>query len=115
VRFQRYFSQHKGKYAFLIDEAHNLPERVRDIFSAELSASQIRAARSACRELAPLYRALGKLASAIEAQAKAHEEEAAFLLPSPPKDAYAAAVNAVDAAALCLERGDSSSAPISVM
>lgn len=105
VRFQRYFSQHKGKYVFLIDEAHNLPERVRDIFSAELSVSQIRAARSACRELTPLYRALGKLASAIEAQAKAHEEETAFLLPSPPKEVYAAAVNTVDAAALCLESG----------
>lgn len=41
VYIKRFFSE-KGKYAFLIDEAHNLHERAREMFSAEIS----------CRELA---------------------------------------------------------------
>ena len=41
VYIKRFFSE-RGKYAFLVDEAHNLHERAREMFSAELS----------CRELA---------------------------------------------------------------
>ena len=37
VRFKRYFgNDRKGKYVFLVDEAHNLPERAREMYSAEL-------------------------------------------------------------------------------
>ncbi len=36
VRIKRYF-QHGGRYFFLIDEAHNLPDRAREIYSAEIS------------------------------------------------------------------------------
>ncbi len=38
VRFKRYFSQSREKYAFLVDEAHNLPDRAREMYSADLSA-----------------------------------------------------------------------------
>ena len=37
---RRYFEE-GGKYAFLIDEAHNLAERARDMYSAELSRSEL--------------------------------------------------------------------------
>ena len=39
VYMRRYFSAgaEKGKYIFLIDEAHNLPSRARDMYSAEIS------------------------------------------------------------------------------
>ena len=39
VYMRRYFSEgaEKGKYIFLIDEAHNLPSRARDMYSAEIS------------------------------------------------------------------------------
>ena len=39
VYFRRYFGAGAigGKYTFLIDEAHNLPSRARDMYSAELS------------------------------------------------------------------------------
>ena len=38
VRFRRYFKnpENTEKYAFLFDEAHNLPDRVRDTYTAEL-------------------------------------------------------------------------------
>lgn len=38
VRFKRYFEGKRGKYAFLVDEAHNLPDRAREMYSATLSA-----------------------------------------------------------------------------
>lgn len=37
VFLKRFFMQRKGDYTFLIDEAHNLVDRARDMFSAELS------------------------------------------------------------------------------
>ena len=39
IYFQRYFGDdgERGRYAFLIDEAHNLPDRATDMYSATLS------------------------------------------------------------------------------
>ncbi len=38
VRFKRYFEGRRGRYAFLVDEAHNLPDRAREMYSAVLTA-----------------------------------------------------------------------------
>ena len=38
VRFKRYFGAVRESYAFLIDEAHNLPDRAREMYSATLDA-----------------------------------------------------------------------------
>lgn len=46
VYLRRYFDENLGKkerYAFLIDEAHNLPDRARDMYSSRLSLSEFRA------------------------------------------------------------------------
>lgn len=40
VYIKRFFTK-GGKYAFLIDEAHNLHERAREMYSAELSVSEL--------------------------------------------------------------------------
>ena len=40
VYIRRFFDE-GGKYAFLIDEAHNLPDRAREMFSAEITAEEI--------------------------------------------------------------------------
>ena len=40
VYIKRFFSQ-KHDYAFLIDEAHNLPDRAREIYSAEISEEDV--------------------------------------------------------------------------
>lgn len=37
---RRYFTE-GGNYAFLVDEAHNLPERAREMFSAEISEDEL--------------------------------------------------------------------------
>ena len=41
VYIRRFFSS-GGNYAFLIDEAHNLPERAREMYSAEISSEDIK-------------------------------------------------------------------------
>lgn len=48
VYFRRYFSDmgRKETYAFLIDEAHNLADRARDMYSAELRRSELYELRS---------------------------------------------------------------------
>ncbi|MBQ4066369.1 MAG: ATP-dependent DNA helicase [Clostridia bacterium] len=38
VRFKRYFEGKRGKYTFLVDEAHNLPDRAREMYSSTLFA-----------------------------------------------------------------------------
>ncbi len=38
VRFRRYFGSVRENYAFLVDEAHNLPDRAREMYSATLDA-----------------------------------------------------------------------------
>ncbi|MBO7195838.1 MAG: ATP-dependent DNA helicase [Clostridia bacterium] len=42
VYIKRFFT-HGGKFAFLIDEAHNLHERAREMYSAQLSLSELEA------------------------------------------------------------------------
>ncbi len=39
VFLRRYFTEGTGEYIFLVDEAHNLPDRARDMFSAQLKLS----------------------------------------------------------------------------
>ena len=41
VYIRRFFEE-GGKYAFLVDEAHNLPDRAREMYSAEISSEFIR-------------------------------------------------------------------------
>ncbi len=52
VSLRRYFSDgipgtEGHRYIFLVDEAHNLPDRARDMYSASLSLDEIRAAQNA--------------------------------------------------------------------
>ena len=53
ARLKRFFAEGKAKsrYLFLVDEAHNLVERGREMFSASLSREEIRGVRSAVREI----------------------------------------------------------------
>ena len=44
VRLKRFFD-HSGRYTLLIDECHNLPDRAREMYSAELGDKEIRELR----------------------------------------------------------------------
>ncbi len=77
VYIKRYFTR-RGDYAFLVDEAHNLPERVREMYSAELRASDIGATS--------LEGALSELSDLIPLARGAEEEFFELMLPYVRED-----------------------------
>lgn len=68
VYLKRFFGENvKGKYIFLIDEAHNLVERGREMYSASISKEEIEDARKFSRLYSSrLYRMLGKAAKQMK-------------------------------------------------
>lgn len=70
IRFRRYFEDVRERYVFIIDEAHNLPKRGRDTYSASLSDRFLSDARSLIGAEFPgdteLSGALGSLSEAME-------------------------------------------------
>ena len=63
---QRFFSERTGEYTFLVDEAHNLPDRAREMYSAQISKKEIWAVKKMVdKEDAKLSKALTKLNSEI--------------------------------------------------
>ncbi len=80
VRFQRYFKSPEihHQYVFLIDEAHNLPDRVRDMYSASVSSKLIDELLHICRggeaEIPELYSALTDAKDVLESVRKSCRE-----------------------------------------
>ena len=73
---RRYFLDTRGKYLFLIDEAHNLVERARDMYSAELRRSEFRRLKRALGGDHPhLAKALGDIDSCLRGVAERCEQE----------------------------------------
>jgi DNA excision repair protein ERCC-2 len=66
VYLRRHFGEEPGDYAFLVDEAHNLVERAREMFSASLDLREIHEVRRAIQPAVPrCARALSRLGSAL--------------------------------------------------
>lgn len=76
ARLARFFESGRGEHLFLVDEAHNLPDRAREMYSAHLSKSQVFAAKKALGGgRGKLARALNKLNSAFVGYRHACEEQ----------------------------------------
>jgi len=62
VYLQRFFDEEEGEYVFLVDEAHNLVDRGRSMFSAELSRDTLmeirRSIKDTCKKEAGLLQRL---------------------------------------------------------
>jgi len=70
VKLQRFFLFGKNSFALLIDEAHNLPDRARGMYSATLSLKAIAGTRRTISKQyrkQPLYKSLKKLETAVAA------------------------------------------------
>jgi len=66
VYLRRFFADEGGRYGFLVDEAHNLADRAREMFSADLEGREIQAVRRAIKSSVPrCARALTKLHAAL--------------------------------------------------
>jgi DNA excision repair protein ERCC-2 len=62
VTLKRLFGEEAGGHALLVDEAHNLVDRAREMYSAQLSKAPVLDLRRSVKEvLPPLYRALGRV------------------------------------------------------
>ncbi len=65
VKLQRYFADGDGDCVFLIDEAHNLPERARDIYSACITEDDVAAMRAYTAPFPKTDAALDELSSVL--------------------------------------------------
>ncbi|MBL9168741.1 MAG: ATP-dependent DNA helicase [Verrucomicrobiales bacterium] len=64
---RRFFEEESGDYAFLVDEAHNLVDRARDMFSADLDSQELQEVKRAVKSAAPrCARALNQLYKALQ-------------------------------------------------
>lgn len=90
ANLKRFFLDKGGDYAFLIDEAHNLVDRARDMFSSNLSKKSILDLKKKLKTVSPnLSKILNKLNSIfIEYRKKCEEENGYFTQMEPPKELY---------------------------
>jgi DNA excision repair protein ERCC-2 len=87
---RRFFLDQTGDYAFLVDEAHNLVDRSREMFSAELRKQPfLDLRRSVKGALPPVYRSLGKINTwMLEARKNAEAAGAPTAESSAPDALY---------------------------
>ena len=90
VYLRRFFLEENGEYTFLIDEAHNLVDRSREMFSAEIHKQPLLDVRRTIRQDLPhIYKSLGKINSwMIKARKKCEESAAAHHEKEPPEDLF---------------------------
>ena len=71
VYLKRFFSDNGGDYTFLIDEAHNLVDRSREMFSAQIQRSAFKQIRSFFKTShAGIYKQSGRISNRINALGK---------------------------------------------
>ncbi len=78
AKLQRFFIEVTERFVFLVDEAHNLPHRGREMFSAGICRDDVMGLRKAFPKKTEPYKALGKLNSqmlALQKELKAGEKE----------------------------------------
>ena len=97
VRLQRFFQTGRGGFVLLVDEAHNLPDRTRSMYSAAISLANLVETRRSVpkpQRKTPLYRALKRLEAEIAALFEAIDPPLAE--SSPPQQLTRALDGALD-------------------
>jgi len=90
VYLRRFFGDdtEEQKYTFLIDEAHNLPDRARDMYSASLSKSQVYSVlKLISNKKTKLYKALKELNSYFVALKKTYTQSGMAAESEKPEQA----------------------------
>ena len=90
VYLRRFFLDQDNRYTFLIDEAHNLVDRSRDMFSAELWKQPFLEVRRALKDDLPgVYKSMGRINSWMVKKRNACEEAGhALAEKDDPQDLY---------------------------
>jgi DNA excision repair protein ERCC-2 len=87
VHLRRFFEDENGAYAFLVDEAHNLVDRSREMFSARLYKSAFLELRREVKAHLPgLYRTAGKINTWMLAARKRTEAAGGFQSDAAPPE-----------------------------
>ena len=82
---RRHFAEDGGAYSFLVDEAHNLVDRAREMFSAELEGPEILAVQRAIKKAVPrCAKALVQLHTAMRIPGNGAEAKEDLLAASDP-------------------------------
>lgn len=91
VYLKRFFLEGTNDFTFLIDEAHNLVDRAREMFSAEIMKKSVLELKKSVKGQAPeVYKELGKINSyLIELRKKCEEgEDNYYYQNEPPEKIY---------------------------
>ncbi|UCF90252.1 MAG: ATP-dependent DNA helicase [Desulfobacterales bacterium] len=90
VFLRRFFQDENGDYTFLIDEAHNLVDRSREMFSAVIHKQSFLDVRRAVRkELPQVFQSLGKINGwLVKARKRCAETGSPRATKQPPDDLY---------------------------
>ncbi len=89
VYLKRFFEERNGEYTFLIDEAHNLVDRAREMFSADIYKSSFLAVKRMIKEKNPkIAKALNKINRWMLETKKDCEGEKACVRLQEPKEIY---------------------------
>jgi DNA excision repair protein ERCC-2 len=88
VYLRRFFMEETGDYIFLIDEAHNLVDRAREMFSAEIfKQAFLDIRRQLKNELPHIFKSLGRInAWLVNARKKCEETGNPLAEKNPPDD-----------------------------
>ncbi|MBW1993028.1 MAG: ATP-dependent DNA helicase [Deltaproteobacteria bacterium] len=85
---RRFFMEEGNGYVFLIDEAHNLVDRARDMFSSEICKQPFLSLRRVIKEELPaIYKALGAINSLLVKKRKQCEAAAGMMAEKDPPEA----------------------------
>jgi DNA excision repair protein ERCC-2 len=88
VMLKRLFLENHDRHAVLVDEAHNLVDRAREMFSAQLGKESVLALRRSLKPHLPgLYRQLGKVNTALAAARRRCREAGGQLVEAAPPQA----------------------------
>lgn len=90
VRLRRFFEAGGGTHVFLVDEAHNLVDRAREMFSASLNKKTVLSLRREIKREQPgLYKTLGRINGwMLKARKTCDTKGGAHAEASPPEDLY---------------------------
>lgn len=89
VYLKRFFVNNTGDYAFLVDEAHNLVDRAREMFSAQISKSSFLEAKKLIKDKQPkIAKLLNKINSYMVALRKQCSEDGFLVKKDELKDLY---------------------------
>ncbi|MCK5682923.1 DEAD/DEAH box helicase, partial [bacterium] len=95
VFLKRFFIDNSGNYTFLIDEAHNLVERARSMFSAELDKQEFLEARMPVKKThKDLYKILGNINKWFLEKKKSSELSEGYYSTSDQPDDFYILINA---------------------